>query len=88
MFANFTPVFQGSFPVLLLPLQAGLGCSRTVLTIGYGIAMACLSVGGLLTGRWVDKYGYRAVLMIAIPALGATLALFSVMPASAPVVSG
>lgn len=77
---NFAPAFLGTFPIMLKPMQADLGFSRTALTTGYSLAVACLGVAGPLVGRVVDRRGQRLFLIGGIPALALCLALFSTLP--------
>ena len=55
-------VLMYAFAVVLEPMQADLGWSQAVLTGGFSIAAVSAGVAGIPVGRWVDRYGPRAVM--------------------------
>ncbi len=54
-------VYYG-FPVFLQPMEQSLGASRVGVTGAFSLALAVSSVAALPVGRWLDRYGPRALM--------------------------
>jgi MFS family permease len=63
-----------TFPVLLQAMERDLGASRVAVTGALSIALAVSALAGVPAGRWLDRYGPRA-LMTAGSCLAAGLLL-------------
>ncbi len=63
-----------SFPVFLRAMEIDLGASRVGVTGALSAALAVSALAALPAGRWLDRYGPRA-LMTAGSCLGAVLVL-------------
>ncbi len=63
-----------TFPVLLRSMERDLGASRVAVTGALSIALAVSALAGVPAGRWLDRYGPRA-LMTAGSCLAAGLLL-------------
>jgi predicted MFS family arabinose efflux permease len=55
-------VLAYAFGVFLLPMQHDLGWSRTALTGAYALAIILSGVAAIPVGRWLDRYGARALM--------------------------
>lgn len=54
-------VYYG-FPVFLQPMERSLGASRVGVTGAFSLALAVSSLAALPVGRWLDRYGPRALM--------------------------
>ncbi|HEY7542569.1 MAG TPA: MFS transporter [Methylomirabilota bacterium] len=54
-------VYYG-FPVMLRPMEVGLGYSRVQLTGALSIGLLTAAVAALPVGRWIDRHGARGVM--------------------------
>ncbi len=63
-----------TFPVLLQAMEHDLGASRVAVTGALSVALAVSALAGVPAGRWLDRYGPRA-LMTAGSCLAAGLLL-------------
>jgi len=50
------------FTVFLAPMGAELGWSRAAMTGAFSLALACSGLVALPVGRWLDRYGPRALM--------------------------
>ena len=82
LFATFTPIFTGTFPVLLKEIVPDLGGQRTDVTLGYAFTIAAMALGGPFSGRLIDRYGHQRILWVGVPLFGLVLCLFVLMPSS------
>lgn len=55
-------VLMYAFAVVLEPMQTDLGWSQAALTGGFSIAAMSAGIAAIPVGRWVDRYGPRAVM--------------------------
>jgi MFS family permease len=55
-------VLAYAFAVFLVPMQQELGWSRTALTGAYSVAIIVSGVAAIPVGRWLDRYGARALM--------------------------
>jgi predicted MFS family arabinose efflux permease len=62
-------VLQYAFPVLLIPIVKGLQSSAAAVTGAMTMAIVVAAVAAIPVGRWLDRYGGRA-LMTAGSAIG------------------
>ncbi len=70
---------QYFFGVLVVPVGREEGWSRAELSAGYALALATSGLLGVPLGRWVDRYGARAVIAAgAVIGGGSLLALAGV----------
>jgi MFS family permease len=51
-----------SFPVVLRSMERDLGGSRTAVTGAFSVALAVSALGAVPVGRWLDRYGPRALM--------------------------
>jgi len=56
-------VYYG-FPVMLRPMEAGLGYSRVQLTGALSIGLLTSALAALPVGRWIDRHGARGVMTL------------------------
>jgi MFS family permease len=52
------------FPVMLRPMEAGLGYSRVQLTGALSIGLLTSALAALPVGRWIDRHGARGVMTL------------------------
>ncbi|HEX2190593.1 MAG TPA: MFS transporter [Longimicrobiaceae bacterium] len=57
-------VLTYAFPVVLTPMQAELGWPQATLTGAFSLAALAAGVCAVPVGRWVDRYGPRAVMTL------------------------
>lgn len=62
------------FPVMLRPMEAGLGYSRVQLTGALSIGLLTSALAALPVGRWIDRHGARGVMTLG-SCLGTALLL-------------
>lgn len=55
-------VLMYAFPVMLAPMQAELGWPSALLTAGFSAAALAAGIAAIPVGRWIDRYGPRAVM--------------------------
>ena len=80
------------FPVMLRPMEAGLGYSRVQLTGALSIGLLTSALAALPVGRWIDRHGARGVMTLGsclatalllvwsrIESLGALYAVWAIM---------
>jgi len=80
------------FPVMLRPMEAGLGYSRVQLTGALSIGLLTAALAALPVGRWIDRHGARGVMTLGsclatalllvwarIESLGAIYAVWALM---------
>jgi MFS family permease len=80
------------FPVMLRPMEAGLGYSRVQLTGALSIGLLTSALAALPVGRWIDRHGARGVMTLGsclatalmlvwarIESLGALYAVWALM---------
>jgi len=80
------------FPVMLRPMEAGLGYSRVQLTGALSIGLLTSALVALPVGRWIDRHGARGVMTLGsclatalllgwarIESLGALYAVWALM---------
>jgi MFS family permease len=82
---NFSTVFSACFTVFLKPIAAEFGWSRTQLISGYAVATAALALCSPYVGMLVDRYSARRILLLGIPAFGASIATLAALPQNFPV---
>jgi MFS family permease len=51
-----------SFPVVLRAMERDLGASRAAVTGALSVALAVSALAGIPIGRWLDRYGPRALM--------------------------
>ncbi len=51
-----------SFPVVLRAMERDLGASRAAVTGALSVALAVSALAGIPVGRWLDRYGPRALM--------------------------
>jgi MFS family permease len=56
-------VYYG-FPVMLRPMEVGLGYSRVQLTGALSIGLLTSALAALPVGRWIDRHGARGVMTL------------------------
>ena len=59
-----------SIPILLKPMTADLGWSRSAVSFGHTLAMFGAAVGSLFLGRWLDRYGFFRIALVGALATG------------------
>jgi MFS family permease len=80
------------FPVMLRPMETGLGYSRVQLTGALSIGLLTSALAALPVGRWIDRHGARGVMTLGsclatalllvwarIESLGAVYAVWALM---------
>lgn len=80
------------FPVMLQPMETGLGYSRVQLTGALSIGLLTSALAALPVGRWIDRHGARGVMTLGsclatalllvwsrIESLGALYAVWALM---------
>lgn len=56
--------------VVLPVVQAEFGIGRGSAALPCSVMMLCLGAGGLITGRWSDRWGIAPVLLVGAAAVG------------------
>lgn len=74
---SFAPLFFYTIPVLMKPMAAANGWTRTEVSTGISMATLCLAIGSPLVGLLVDRLGVRRVVIVSALALAGALYLFS-----------
>jgi MFS family permease len=59
-----------TFAVFLLPVQKGLGVSRSDITLTYSVYMLAYGLSGPLIGQVIDRYGARIAYGLGLVCLG------------------
>ena len=54
-------VYYG-FPVFLRPMEAELGFTRVQITGAFSVGLMSSALAALPVGRWIDRYGARALM--------------------------
>ena len=68
-----------AFAVVLLPMQEEMGWSRTEVTGAFSLALLVSGVSAPFVGRWLDRYGPRALMTLgSLVGVGLVLAWSSV----------
>ena len=68
---------QYFFGVLIVPVGQELGWSRADLSLSYSISLIVAGLLGYPVGRWIDRYGARAIMAAGSVAAGLSLILLS-----------
>jgi len=76
------PVTVFSFGVFLKPLMRDYHAGRAAVSLGYTLGSFAAVISALLTGRLVDRYGARKVILPATAMFGAVLLGAKVLSAS------
>jgi MFS family permease len=63
-----------AYSVLVVPMQAELGWSRSALTGAFSLALVVSALAAVPVGRWIDRHGARALMTVG-SALSALLLL-------------
>jgi MFS family permease len=64
---TITSIGMNSFSLLLRPIEAEFGWSRTMVTVPYMFGMLGWGLGGVLFGKLADDFGARPVILGGIP---------------------
>jgi MFS family permease len=68
-------VLYYAFSVFLVPMQEELGWSRAAMTGAFSLALLFSGWAGVPVGRWLDRYGPRALMTVgSLAATGLVLA--------------
>ena len=59
-----------TFAVFLLPVQKGLGVSRSDITLTYSVYMLAFGLSGPLVGQLIDRFGARVTYGFGLVSLG------------------
>lgn len=78
------PVNTFAFGAFLRPVIAELGLTRGMFSSAMGLGLFTTALAMPFFGAAVDRYGYRRVLLLAIPLYVAGIAMLSLLPASVP----
>ena len=59
-----------TFAVFLLPVQTGLGVSRSDITLTYSVYMLAYGLSAPFAGQLIDRLGARVTYGFGLPCLG------------------
>ena len=69
-----------TLPVVLPELQRDFGISRAAASAPYALTMMGFGLGGILCGRWADRYGIARVLQLGALGVSSGFVLASLAP--------
>jgi len=79
---HFGPMVATTFGIFLLPLENEFGWSRAEISLAFAAATLGLSLAQPVTGRAVDKYGARPIIMTSAVLMGLVMASLYLLPAA------
>ena len=79
---HFGPILASTFGIFLLPLESEFGWSRSEISIAFSLALLGVAFAQPFTGRMIDKYGARPVILASAILMGLSIASLYLLPAS------
>ncbi len=70
---HYGPVISLTFGIFLKPVAAEFGWSRTQISAAFSLSVIVLTLLQPLTGRWVDRYGARRIIVSSTVLFGLTV---------------